>query len=127
VEGDAFPCCAARVETEFPPLTHEPPPSRTSLSSPYGRPRPHALAVLYLQLLPLQCRQCGLRQPDSRTGKRKMDEHLDWHFVHKRRMREAAGRASGRSWFTSEEVRSRQLFRDVVFSSCAFVRALAED
>lgn len=73
---------------------------------PLGRPRPHALAVLYLQLLPLQCRQCGLRQPESRTGKRKMDEHLDWHFVHKRRMREAAGRASGRSWFTSEEVRS---------------------
>ncbi|GAA5992830.1 hypothetical protein JCM10908_001359 [Rhodotorula pacifica] len=72
-------------------------------SGELATPRPHALAVLYLQMVPLQCRQCGLRQPDSRTGKRKMDEHLDWHFVHKRRMREAAGRASGRSWFTSEE------------------------
>ncbi|GAA5872978.1 hypothetical protein JCM3774_004890 [Rhodotorula dairenensis] len=72
-------------------------------SGDLATPRPHALALLYLQMVPLQCRQCGLRQPDSRTGKRKMDEHLDWHFVHKRRMREAAGRASGRSWFTSEE------------------------
>lgn len=34
-----------------------------------------------------------------------MDQHLDWHFKYKKRMREAAGRASGRNWFTKEEVR----------------------
>ena len=31
-----------------------------------------------------------------------MAKHLDWHFVTKRRIRESAGRAQGRSWFSSE-------------------------
>ncbi|BGO97418.1 pre-mRNA cleavage complex 2 protein Pcf11 [Rhodotorula toruloides] len=65
-------------------------------------PRPQAVTLLTLSL-PLQCNQCGLRLFDSRQGKHKMDQHLDWHFKYKKRMREATGRASGRNWFTKEE------------------------
>lgn len=43
---------------------------------------------------------------DSKSGKESMDAHLDWHFTHKRRIREGAGRAQGRSWLALEEVRS---------------------
>ncbi|GAA5848917.1 hypothetical protein JCM8547_006388 [Rhodosporidiobolus lusitaniae] len=65
-------------------------------------PRPQAPNVLYT-LLPLSCSHCGLRMFDSRQGKRKMDMHLDWHFVQKRRIREHAGRTVGRGWCTGEE------------------------
>ncbi|GAA5832500.1 hypothetical protein JCM11251_001348 [Rhodosporidiobolus azoricus] len=65
-------------------------------------PRPQAPNILYT-LLPLSCAQCGLRMFDSRQGKRKMDQHLDWHFTYKRRIREGAGRTAGRGWFTNEE------------------------
>ncbi|GAA5914453.1 hypothetical protein JCM6882_003022 [Rhodosporidiobolus microsporus] len=64
--------------------------------------RPQAPNILYT-LLPLTCQQCGLRMFDSRHGKRKMDQHLDWHFTYKRRIREGAGRTAGRGWFTNEE------------------------
>ncbi|GAA6025429.1 hypothetical protein JCM10207_005398, partial [Rhodosporidiobolus poonsookiae] len=64
--------------------------------------RPQAPNILYT-LLPLSCQQCGLRLFDSRHGKRKMDQHLDWHFTYKRRIREHAGRTAGRGWFTQEE------------------------
>ncbi|GAA5930066.1 hypothetical protein JCM1841_000667 [Sporobolomyces salmonicolor] len=64
--------------------------------------RSNIASLLYVRL-PLQCQQCGLRFFDSREGKLKMDEHLDWHFTYKRRIREGAGRAQGRSWFTKED------------------------
>ncbi len=32
-----------------------------------------------------------------------MDIHLDWHFTHKRRVREGAGRVQSRSWFAMED------------------------
>ncbi|KAK4703232.1 hypothetical protein P7C70_g2989, partial [Phenoliferia sp. Uapishka_3] len=51
----------------------------------------------------LQCKQCGLRFFDSRAGKKQMDAHLDWHFTHKRRIRESAARTQGRSWLSLEE------------------------
>ncbi|SGY15198.1 BQ5605_C013g07284 [Microbotryum silenes-dioicae] len=51
----------------------------------------------------LQCQQCGLRFFDSIQGKNKLDEHLDWHFVNKRRIREAVSRTQGRSWLSLEE------------------------
>ncbi|GAA5901934.1 hypothetical protein JCM8208_006643 [Rhodotorula glutinis] len=65
-------------------------------------PRPQAPSLLYLALA-LPCAQCGLRFFASASGKKKMDQHLDWHFKHKRRVREAAGRTAGRGWFTGEE------------------------
>ncbi|GAA5820627.1 hypothetical protein JCM10212_005713 [Sporobolomyces blumeae] len=67
-----------------------------------ARSRPNVASLLYVSI-PLECQQCGLRFFDSRQGKLKMDEHLDWHFTYKRRVREGAGRAHGRSWFTKEE------------------------
>lgn len=61
----------------------------------------HAVSFLYHRM-PLQCNQCGVRFLDSPAGSRNFDKHLDWHFVTKRRIREGAGRAQGRSWFSSE-------------------------
>lgn len=67
------------------------------------RPRPEGSSFLYGRF-GLQCKQCGLRFFDSRAGKKQMDAHLDWHFTHKRRIREGAARAQGRSWLSLEEV-----------------------
>ncbi|GAA5939965.1 Pcf11p [Sporobolomyces koalae] len=64
--------------------------------------RPNAASLLYTSIA-LQCQQCGLRFFDSKQGKAKMDLHLDWHFTYKRRIREGAARAQGRSWFTKED------------------------
>ncbi|KAM0753001.1 hypothetical protein T439DRAFT_311676 [Meredithblackwellia eburnea MCA 4105] len=66
------------------------------------RARPEASAFVY-EKLPLQCKQCGLRYFDSVVGKKHMDAHLDWHFTHKRRIREGAGRPQGRSWLSLED------------------------
>ncbi|GAA5833559.1 hypothetical protein JCM3766R1_002574 [Sporobolomyces carnicolor] len=71
-------------------------------NSDLAHPRPNVAALLYVSL-PLQCQQCGLRFFQSKQGKAKMDQHLDWHFTYKRRIREGAARAQGRSWFTKEE------------------------
>lgn len=67
------------------------------------RSRPEGTSFLYSRFK-LQCNQCGLRFFDSKLGKNKMDIHLDWHFTHKRRIREGAGRSQGRTWFTQEDV-----------------------
>lgn len=67
------------------------------------RSRPEAVSFLYGRL-GLQCKQCGLRYFDSAAGQKNMDIHLDWHFTHKRRIREGAARAQGRSWLSLEEV-----------------------
>lgn len=64
--------------------------------------RPEGFSFLYGRL-GVQCKQCGLRFLQSANGKKHMDVHLDWHFTHKRRVREGAGRAQGRSWFSLEE------------------------
>ena len=65
----------------------------------------HEASVHFLYtLLPLQCKQCGLRFFDTPRGKQQLDVHLDWHFTHKRRIREGAARPQGRSWLSLEEV-----------------------
>ncbi|KAI5477951.1 pre-mRNA cleavage complex 2 protein Pcf11 [Pseudohyphozyma bogoriensis] len=66
------------------------------------KPRPNLASFLY-DRFPDQCTQCGLRFIDSKAGKAAKDRHLDWHFTHKRRIREGVGRAQGRSWFSLEE------------------------
>ncbi|GAA5907113.1 Pcf11p [Sporobolomyces salmoneus] len=71
-------------------------------NSDLAHSRPNVAALLYVSL-PLQCQQCGLRLFESKQGKAKMDQHLDWHYTYKRRIREGAARAQGRSWFTKEE------------------------
>lgn len=64
--------------------------------------RPEGWSFLYARL-GTQCKQCGLRFFASRQGKRHMDQHLDRHFTHKRRVREGAGRIQSRSWFVMED------------------------
>lgn len=81
---------------------------RLVLTTSRSRWRPDAAGFLYGRL-GLQCKQCGLRFFDSSRGKRYMDEHLDWHFTHKRRIREGAGRAQGRSWLLLEEVSMKSM------------------
>lgn len=64
--------------------------------------RPGAIELLY-SALPLQCKQCGFRYPETSDGQIKMDAHLDWHFRQNRRMKERAKRGLSRSWFVTEE------------------------
>lgn len=64
-------------------------------------PRPEALSFLY-DRFPLQCQQCGLRFFETPSGRRQMDAHIDWHFRHRRRVREGAQRTHGRSWLVAE-------------------------
>ncbi|KAK4057545.1 mRNA 3' end processing factor [Microbotryomycetes sp. JL221] len=71
-------------------------------NSDFTKWQDHWTSFLY-DRLSLQCKQCGMRSFDTVIGKRFMDEHLDWHFTHKRRVREGAGRAQGRSWLALEE------------------------
>ncbi|SCV70243.1 BQ2448_1637 [Microbotryum intermedium] len=83
--------------------------SLLSLSLPLSTQ--HLIKISHLPLLfefiydrfRLQCQQCGLRFFDSPQGKAHLDVHLDWHFVHKRRIREGASRTQGRSWLSLEE------------------------
>ncbi|KAM0786746.1 hypothetical protein ACM66B_002183 [Microbotryomycetes sp. NB124-2] len=72
------------------------------VNSDFNKWQDHWTSFLY-DRLPLQCKQCGLRFFDSARGKQFLDEHLDYHFTHKRRVREGAGRAQGRSWLALEE------------------------
>jgi pre-mRNA cleavage complex 2 protein Pcf11 len=52
--------------------------------------------------MPLKCKQCGYRYPDTEEGKKKMDAHLDFHFRQNRRSKERAKRGLSRSWFVTE-------------------------
>ncbi|KAF9569307.1 hypothetical protein CPC08DRAFT_701807 [Agrocybe pediades] len=47
----------------------------------------------------LQCKQCGIRFPDSKSGKKEQDDHLDMHFRQNRKANENLGRGHSRSWF----------------------------
>ncbi|WFC98630.1 hypothetical protein MYAM1_001361 [Malassezia yamatoensis] len=49
--------------------------------------------------LPLSCRQCANRYPDTAPGKNGLDLHLDWHFSQNRRARASIARGQSRSWF----------------------------
>ncbi|KAI8576146.1 hypothetical protein K450DRAFT_258229 [Umbelopsis ramanniana AG] len=63
--------------------------------------RKGAVEFLY-SALPLKCKQCGYRYPDTEEGKKKMDAHLDFHFRQNRRSKERAKRGLSRSWFVTE-------------------------
>ncbi|KAI8968386.1 hypothetical protein BDF20DRAFT_916922 [Mycotypha africana] len=64
------------------------------------RLRPGAIELLY-SAEPLQCKQCGLRYPETEKGQAKMDAHLDAHFRQNRKMKERVKRGLSRSWFVS--------------------------
>jgi len=57
----------------------------------------------------LQCRTCARRFPNTDDGQAKRDAHLDWHFRINKRIRENVGRGQTRSWYLTEEVRTRSI------------------
>lgn len=57
--------------------------------------------------LPLQCRICGLRAPQTARGDRHLQLHSDWHSRTAKRARESEseGRGNSRAWFVDAKVR----------------------
>ncbi|KAF9008966.1 hypothetical protein BDQ17DRAFT_90529 [Cyathus striatus] len=53
--------------------------------------------------LSAQCKQCGIRFPDSAAGKKTLDDHLDMHFRQNRKATQNIGRGHSRSWFIGVE------------------------
>jgi pre-mRNA cleavage complex 2 protein Pcf11 len=76
------------------------------------RTTPRIIEFLY-DRLSSQCKQCGIRFPDTDEGKKTMDDHLDMHFRQNRKANQNIGRGHSRSWFVGIEVRIRlmSLFR----------------
>ncbi|KAI0771561.1 hypothetical protein BD413DRAFT_549604 [Trametes elegans] len=71
-------------------------------SADITRQRPPIVSLLYNNL-PTQCKQCGVRFPDSASGKKLFEDHLDMHFRQNRKASQAVGRGHSRSWFASLE------------------------
>ncbi|PPQ77654.1 hypothetical protein CVT25_011089 [Psilocybe cyanescens] len=65
--------------------------------------RPSLIVDLLYNQQGLQCKQCGIRFPDTKLGKRRQDDHLDMHFRQNRKASDDVGRGHSRSWFTSVE------------------------
>uniref|UniRef100_A0A8H8CJU9 CID domain-containing protein n=1 Tax=Psilocybe cubensis TaxID=181762 RepID=A0A8H8CJU9_PSICU len=65
--------------------------------------RPSLIVELLYEQQGLQCKQCGIRFPDTKLGKRRQDDHLDMHFRQNRKASDDLGRGHSRSWFTSVE------------------------
>ncbi|KAI5981796.1 hypothetical protein EDC04DRAFT_2617150 [Pisolithus marmoratus] len=55
--------------------------------------------ILSWCLLPMQCKQCGLRFSDDLSGKKWMDNHLDMHFRQNSGVRQNVGCGHSRCWF----------------------------
>lgn len=66
------------------------------------RSKPNVATFVYDRLLS-QCKQCGIRYPDTEHGKKAMNEHLDIHFAQNRKATQETGRGHSRSWFVSVE------------------------
>lgn len=63
-------------------------------------PRLHE--ILYAEM-PLQCKNCALRFPDTEDGKNRLTVHLDSHFRRNMRLKERSKRVLARDWFGGEE------------------------
>lgn len=77
-----------------------------------SRPPPEVELVIK-ENLPLPCRQCANRYPDTKAGKNGLDLHLDWHFSQNRRSRASIARGQSRSWFDPVPRWIRSGFDDV--------------
>ncbi|KAJ7179034.1 hypothetical protein C8R46DRAFT_1072257 [Mycena filopes] len=66
------------------------------------RKRPDVVEFLYDRLA-AQCKQCGIRFPDTVFGKKRMEDHLDMHFKQNRKANQNIGRGHSRSWFVGVE------------------------
>ncbi|KAJ1564877.1 hypothetical protein HK096_005752 [Nowakowskiella sp. JEL0078] len=62
-----------------------------------NRKQEGGVSLLY-DTLELQCKQCGIRFARTSTGKKKFDDHLDWHF----RQNEKKSNVS-RDWYLNEQ------------------------
>ncbi|KAJ7283542.1 hypothetical protein C8J57DRAFT_1171278 [Mycena rebaudengoi] len=76
------------------------------------RKRPDIVEFLY-DRLGAQCRQCGIRFPDTVFGKKRMEDHLDMHFKQNRKANQNIGRGHSRSWFVGVEDWVHDLSLDV--------------
>ncbi|KAJ7368407.1 hypothetical protein DFH08DRAFT_831336 [Mycena albidolilacea] len=79
-------------------LTHDVKLTSTDIS----RKRPDLVEFLYDRLA-AQCKQCGIRFPDTVFGKKRMEDHLDMHFKQNRKANQNIGRGHSRSWFVGVE------------------------
>ncbi|KAF7352696.1 CID domain-containing protein [Mycena venus] len=79
-------------------LTHDVKLTSTDIS----RKRPDIVEFLYDRLA-AQCKQCGIRFPDTIFGKKRMEDHLDMHFKQNRKANQNIGRGHSRSWFVGVE------------------------
>lgn len=66
------------------------------------KPVPGLHEILYADL-PLQCKNCGLRFPDTSDGQERLTAHLDSHFRRNMRLKERSKRVLARDWFGNEE------------------------
>ena len=57
------------------------------------------------QVLPVQCKQCAVRFPDSTIGRNRIEVHLDLHFRQNRKAGECIGRGHSRGWYLTARVR----------------------
>ncbi|PPQ99035.1 hypothetical protein CVT24_003595 [Panaeolus cyanescens] len=67
-----------------------------------SKTRPKIVKYLY-ERLSSQCKQCGLRFPDTTFGKKTLNDHLDMHFRQNRKAGQNIGRGHSRSWFIGLE------------------------
>ncbi|KAF8165246.1 hypothetical protein B0H34DRAFT_688435 [Crassisporium funariophilum] len=67
-----------------------------------AKTRPMIVEFLYNRL-DLQCKQCGIRFPDTILGKKNLEGHLDMHFRQNRKANQNMGRGHSRSWFIGIE------------------------
>ncbi|KAJ9093771.1 hypothetical protein QFC19_008210 [Naganishia cerealis] len=54
--------------------------------------------------LPNRCSQCAARFAAGKTGKDRLQAHLDWHFRRNRKERESEGRGANRRWLPRAEL-----------------------
>lgn len=71
----------------------------------YPPSRPTAIVSFLYERQGLQCRQCGVRFPDTQLGKKNQNDHLDMHFRQNRKADDNVGRGHSRSWFVALDVR----------------------
>lgn len=76
--------------------------------------QPPEVELVIKENLPLPCRQCANRYPDTEAGKHGRDLHLDWHFSQNRRSRASIARGQSRSWLDPVSRWIRSGFDDVV-------------
>ena len=67
------------------------------------RAHPNIAHLLY-DLLPIQCKQCGIRFANDSAGKQDMQDHLDMHFRQNCKANQNIGHGHSRSWFVTLEV-----------------------